>query len=117
MMVSNRSTKDQSVTITIHPSALFNSTQGVRFADADLAMTPPGKPRASADDIKNAQKSMEIDLSTENGQADTTSVDELLAGQKRDKNAERLTITSKDNTVTVPVRHNDFRLVEVRINE
>ena len=118
MMISNLGTNDQAVTVAVQPAALFEGARAVQFKDADLAMTPPGKPVASSEEIQNAKKSMSLDLSSPDGKPETDTVDDLLSGNKpKDKAKERLALKMNGNSVTVPVRKWDFRLVEIRTAE
>ena len=114
MMISNLTTNDQSVTVTTQPDALFKGAHAIQFKDADLALNPPGKAVATGDEIQKAKKEMAVDLSTADGHPDA-SVDDLLSGKSpEDKAKERLALKTSGNTVTVPVRRWDFRLIEIR---
>jgi hypothetical protein len=114
MMLSNLGATDQAVTVAVRPEALFKGAGALSFRDVDVGLFPPGQAVASKEELQKAKQEMTIDLASADG-APEKSVDDLLSGKTpQDKAKERLAPKVNGNTVTVPVRAWDFRLIDVR---
>ncbi len=114
VMISNLSGTLQEVSVDFQPNALFEGAKGVTVRDMDLALTPPGKAVASKEELDKARQTMSLDISKKNDEPELN-VDDFLENTSPEKKVkERLAPKLSGNTVRVPVREWDFRLLEVR---
>lgn len=100
VMVSNPFKQEQEVTITLDPAKLFGSAGTVSWKDVDGSLMPP------VSHVDKTKVKLE-DLDKEN-------IHDLLDGTSPEEKAARhLAIRPNGNQVTLVIRAQDFRLLEV----